>query len=113
MKKFIYPVLALVPTLAFAQSLGNLDSLVINIRNLINNILPVLLALAVLYFFWGLITYIRAAGDPKKADEGKSIMIWGIVALFVMVSVWGLVNILVRSFNLDNTAPASPGLPPG
>ena len=108
MKKFIYPVLALVPTLAFAQSLGNLDSLVIIIRILINNILPVLLALAVLYFFWGLITYIRAAGDPKKADEGKSIMIWGIVALFVMVSIFGILNWLITTSGLNNTVIVPP-----
>ena len=103
MKKFIYPVLALVPTLAFAQTLGNLSGLVTNVRSLINSILPVLLALAVLYFFWGLVTYIRAAGDPKKADEGKSIMIWGIVALFVMVSIFGILNWLITTTGLQNT----------
>ena len=108
MKKFIYPALAIVPTLAFAQSLGNLSALVSNIRGLINSILPVLLALAVHYFFWGLITYIRAAGDPKKADEGKSIMIWGIVALFVMVSIFGILNWLITTAQLNNTVTPIP-----
>lgn len=95
MKKVIYAVLSFTPMLAFAQTsggLGSLPALVQNIRSLINNILPVLLALGVLYFFWGLITFIRGAGDPKKTAEGKGIMIWGIVALFVMVSIWGILN---------------------
>lgn len=108
MKKFIYPVLALVPTLAFAQNLGNLNALVTNVRGLINSILPVLLALAVLYFFWGLITYIRSAGDPAAAEKGKSIMIWGIVALFVMVSIFGILNWLMQTTGLNNTVIPTP-----
>lgn len=103
MKKIIYAALAFAPVLTFAQSLGNLTTLVQNIRGLINQILPVLLALAILYFFWGLITFIRAAGDPKKVEEGKSIMIWGIIALFVMVSVFGILNWLAGAANLNNT----------
>ena len=39
-------------------------------------------------------------------------MLWGIVALFVMVSVWGLVNVLKGSFNLDNeNIPVAPAIP--
>ncbi len=110
MKKFIYPALAFLPTLAFAQSLGNLPVLVTSIKTLINSILPVLLALAVLYFFWGLVTFIRASGsDPKAAEQGKTIMIWGIVALFVMVSIFGILNWLITLTGLNTgTGPTVP-----
>ena len=109
MKKVIYAVVSFAPVLAFAQGLGQLESLVGNIRNLINSILPVLLALGVLYFFWGLITFIRSAGDPKGQEAGKSIMIWGIVALFIMVSVFGLLNWISGTVGLNNnTAPTLP-----
>ena len=109
MKKVIYAALSFAPIFALAQNLGNLSSLVQQIRSLINSIFPILLAIAVLYFFWGLITFIRGAGDPKKTAEGKGIMIWGIIALFVMVSVFGILNWLTQATGLtSNNVPTIP-----
>ncbi len=59
--------------------------------NLIALLIPVLIGLALLFFFWGLARFILKAGDVKAREDGKNIMIWGIVALFVMVSFWGLI----------------------
>lgn len=104
MKKVIYGLMAFSPLLAFAApgDLGMANTLVQNIRTLLNYILPVLLALAIIYFFWGLIKFIRAAGDPKAASEGKSIMIWGIIAIFIMVAIFGIINWLVGTTGLNN-----------
>jgi hypothetical protein len=60
-------------------------------------------SLALLYFFWGLAQYILSAGDEKKKEEGRNIMIWGTIALFTMVSVWGLARVLQDTFDLDAT----------
>ncbi|OHA58539.1 MAG: hypothetical protein A2571_02065 [Candidatus Vogelbacteria bacterium RIFOXYD1_FULL_44_32] len=60
--------------------------------SLVNPAVGILMTLAVVAFFWGLVKYIYSAGAGK--DEGKMIMVWGVVALFVMVSVWGLVAII-------------------
>ena len=70
---------------------GNAQSLLIQTKILINLLFPVVGGLALLYFFWGLAKFILAAGDEEAREKGKSIMIWGIVALFIIVSVWGLV----------------------
>jgi len=51
-------------------------------------LIPIAFSLALLYFFYGVAQYIRSAGDK---EEGKKIMVWGVVALFVMSSVWGLI----------------------
>jgi TM2 domain-containing membrane protein YozV len=51
-------------------------------------------ALALLYFFWGLARFILNAGGGKEQEEAKAIMLWGIIALFVMISVWGIVRLL-------------------
>jgi hypothetical protein len=56
------------------------------------------LALALLFFFWGVAKFILNADNDEKRTEGKKVMIWGIIALFVMVSVWGLINILANTF---------------
>ena len=70
-------------------------------------------ALALLVFFWGLVKYIVKADDEKAKESGKNIMIWGVVALFVMFSVFGLVRFLQGSFGIrdsNNTAPDIPTL---
>ncbi len=103
MKKFIYGVLAFVPALAFAQ--GNIQPL-INLTGqlgvLIGKIIPVMFAIAIVYFFWGLIKYIMKAGDPKEAAAGKSIMIYGVIAIAVMVSIYGLVAFLRGSLGVGS-----------
>ncbi len=62
--------------------------------SLLNLILPITVALALLYFLWGLTTFIQKSGDEKAHAEGRSKMVWGVIALFVMFSVWGLVAFL-------------------
>jgi hypothetical protein len=119
MKKVVYAVLAFVPVVAFAQSTINtsaLDSIVKFIGKTVNSLIPIMIGLAIVYFFWGLVTYIRAAGDPKAQDAGKSHMIWGIIAIAVMVSLFGIVNWLQNLFGITNptdtiTPPKVQGLP--
>lgn len=58
-------------------------------------------SLALLVFLWGLVKFISQAGDPEAVKSGKSIMIWGVVALFVMVSIWGIVNFIQVALDLE------------
>ncbi len=97
MKKLVVGISALaLPVFAFAQGqpLSNVTGLVTQIGTIISTALPILVALALLFFFYGLARFILASGDEEARKNGKHIMIWGIVALFVMVSVWGLVSFL-------------------
>ena len=65
--------------------------------------LPLMVGIALITFFWGLVRYLfSAAGNEKSHEEGRNIMIWGTLALFVMVSVWGLVHFIQRSFGLTD-----------
>ena len=115
MKKFIIAALALTPSFAFAQSrLGNIEDIIQSISSIVALALPIVVALGLLAFFWGLVKFIFAAGDEAAKDEGKRIMLWGIIALFVMVSVWGIVNFIGESFNIqqgeDIVVPTVPGV---
>jgi hypothetical protein len=101
-------VSAALPLFAFAQfaspsSNVGLFGFLETLGNLIALATPVVAALAVLYFFWGLAEYVLRSGDEKKKEEGRNIMIWGVVALFVMISVWGLIRVLQETFDLDST----------
>ncbi len=73
-------------------------------------LLTLLLTFALVLFLWGVVQYLRKLGS-KDAEEAKKIMWWGIIALFVMVSVWGLVGILTSTFGLNNSSLPTPGIP--
>ena len=100
MKKLLLSASYLFPALVFAQG-GQLTGLLDLFGTLINTATPIVVALALLYFFWGLGRYILAAGDETAQDKGKNMMIWGIIALFVMVSVWGIVGLLGDTLNIQ------------
>jgi len=55
-------------------------------------IVPLMISLAIVVFFWGLVKFIWHAGDEKTHDEGKAVMIWGMVSLFVMVALWAIIG---------------------
>ena len=78
--------------------------------NIINNVLvPLIFAVAFLVFIWGVFQYFIAKSEEAK-ENGKNLILYGLIGFFVMVSVWGLVNILVGTFSLNNAAPTLPTL---
>lgn len=74
------------------------------IAGLIKPLVPLLIGLAVVVFIYGVLILMFSEGGEKK-EEGKQYMLWGIIGIFVMVSVWGLVNILKGTFGLDPAVP--------
>lgn len=71
----------------------DLKSLVNLFVGLIRTALPLVVALALLAFFWGLVKFIfHLSGDDKALQDGKNLMKWGLVALFVLVSIWGILR---------------------
>lgn len=78
---------------------------------IINSILvPVLFALAFIVFLWGVAkAYIFSAGDPEAVKAGHQLVLWGVVAFVVMLSLWGLVNVVANTFGLAGyVAPLTP-----
>jgi hypothetical protein len=61
---------------------------------LVNSLTVLLASVALLSFFYGLMRFILNVGNTgeKAVKEGKDLMVWGLVALFVMVSVWGILR---------------------
>lgn len=87
--------LALVfPVAVGAQSLAPLNTIVTEIGDIVNLLVPIAFAAAVLFFIWGLATFILASGDEEAKTAGKNRMIYGILALFVIAAVWGIVAFL-------------------
>lgn len=90
----------LTPMLVFAQNLSGIHYLINQLHSIVQALVPLLIGVAVLVFCWGIVVYLFT-GDKEK---GKSVMISGVIALFVMTSVWGLVGIL-RTTLLGENAP--------
>ncbi|MBI2673725.1 MAG: hypothetical protein HYX23_00370 [Candidatus Zambryskibacteria bacterium] len=79
--------------------------------DLIRTALPVVAGFALLVFFWGLAKFIfRIGGDEKAVGEGKKLMIWGLVALFILLSLMGILAFLYRDFGFGR--PFGPPLLP-
>lgn len=98
------------PLLVSAQQINSITSAGDAIMNIINNVLvPLIFAVAFLVFIWGVFQYFIAKSEEAK-ENGKNLILYGLIGFFVMVSVWGLVNILVGTFSLNNAAPTLPTL---
>jgi hypothetical protein len=90
-------------------TIGLMDTIV---RNILNPAVQVLIAVAVVLFLFGIVKYITSGDDEAKRKEAKNYIIYGIVGLFVMVSVWGLVGILTGTFGTNQGVPDIPNLLP-
>lgn len=90
------------PVMAMAQ-VDSLEEGFEAIIDIINSfIIPLIIGVAGLIFMIGVIKYVASGEDSASREGARNMMVYGIIALFVMISVWGLVNLLVGTFNLDN-----------
>lgn len=97
---FLFPAVALGQDLTGGES-GDFFGLTTNIQNLVNSLIPLIAALALLAFFWGLAKYVFQADDEEAKEKGKNIMIAGIVALFLIAAVGGIIEFLASAFGFD------------
>ena len=80
---------------------GTLFTLLCQFGRLLNTIVPVLIALGVVYFIFGVVSYVIASDEEAK-KAGRDRVIFGIIGLAVIIGVWGLVNLLRNTFGLQN-----------
>lgn len=103
---------ALMPALVFAQGkITTFEGLVNKFISIIKYVVPLIFAIALVAFLWGVFQYFFSGAEKK--EEAKDFLLYGIIGLFIMVSVWGLVRILTGTFLLENAPPNLPGLGAG
>ncbi len=94
MKKSIFTIgLTLIPLVSFAQG-ATFKSLTNSWVGFLNQVIGVLGSLAFLFFMWGGAMVVLGSGDSNKVAEGKQRMVWSLIGLFVMFSVWGLLGFI-------------------
>jgi hypothetical protein len=107
--KFLYYVLGLssvfLPSITSAFSLkdSTFKSTIDYIRlDFIAVLLPILSALAFIFFFWGLSKFILNANKPEEIKKGREYMIWGVLALFVLLSWKAIISIISRELEIGD-----------
>ncbi len=82
----------------------DLQTLLTNILKFLNTtIVPFLMAIAFLVFIWNTARYFIIGGANEESQEkARSLAMWGIAAFVVMLSIWGIVNLLVNGLGLKN-----------
>lgn len=120
-------VVAFLPHVVFAAN-ATLFTLFCTLAQLVDLATPIIVAIALAGFFWGLAMYVFSlSGDggssshaygapatPQNKNAGKNIMLYGIITFFVMFSIWGIVNVLQATFDVGGgtiVPPSFPGIP--
>ena len=86
------------PNLGYPRAVGT------DLIGIINDLLIAAALLALFFFFWGMALFILRADEPDERQKGRQKMVWGVIALFVLVSVWGFVAILRQIFGTTSNA---------
>lgn len=108
LKKILVSAVILAPNLVAAQALlANPESngIAVYIRTAVefinSTLIPFVFALALLLFIWGMYVYfIQGGADEGKRDEGKKLALYAIAGFVLMVSVWGIVNLIAGGLGL-------------
>lgn len=114
MKKVIAFGLALAPSFAFA-AITDVGGILTFAMSLLNSATVLIMAAAVVWFLIGVFQFISAKSDAIGKAEARNKIIYGIVGLAVMASVYGLVGILTNTIGQGNNSgiipPVLPTLP--
>ena len=67
---------------------------------IINPIIVLGFVVATIVFFWGIVKFIWKADSDTDREEGKQSILYGIIGLFIMVSVYGILRFVLNTFEI-------------
>lgn len=106
MKKIIAFGVSFAPFLASAQLAGtagtNIDTLVAWMKAAMSTATTLILGAAVVFLVWNIFGFVMAAGDEEARKEKRAGIIYGVIGVAVMVSIYGLVAFLTSSAGLSS-----------
>jgi hypothetical protein len=63
----------------------------------VNPLIKLMFAAALIVFLWGVFTYVKNADNADERETGRSHIIWGLVGMLIMVSVFTIIDIALNS----------------
>lgn len=101
------PLMAAAQVGSITQCVGGgapgISSIICTIYRIIQIVIPVLILGAVAYFIWGIVQFITAS-DAEEKGAARGMMVHGIIGFAVILGLWGLVNVLLNTFSINNGA---------
>jgi len=105
----ITPFIASAATTAGVCDAANMESVdgIINWATcvLMSTVIPFLFAIATAAFIWGVIQFYLNPTNEEKRKKGKGFIVGGLIALFVITSMWGITRIFSGTFGVDTVIP--------
>lgn len=89
--KYIFSLLAFFTPLVIYASINNSFQLISALYSVVTSLIPITAGIALIVFLWGLGRFVYNAGSEKGHEEGKRLMFWGIIAIFILFSIWGII----------------------
>jgi hypothetical protein len=80
-----------------------LSTIIGTMTGLVMSIVPILASLALLFFFYNLFLLVMNTGDAEKHKQARPRLLWSIIVMLVIFSVWGIVALLSKTF-FDSTS---------
>jgi hypothetical protein len=69
-------------------------------RVILNPIIGLAFAVAFVVFVWGVFQFILSQTSDDKREEGKRKILWGLVGMFIMFSVYGIISLILNTFGI-------------
>ena len=91
------------PVAAFAQDTSQVSALVTQTLAILNIVITIVFILAIVVFGWGVVKYVTSANNPEKEKEARSFLWWGVIGIFVLAAVFGLVQFVAKYFGVGVT----------
>jgi hypothetical protein len=71
---------------------------------ILNPLILLFLGIAVIVFSWGVFQFIASQTADDKRAEGKRKIFWGLLGMFIMLSAYGLIRLILGTFGITGPA---------
>lgn len=92
---FLSLIISAMPLIAFADARTDVLAVFNNIKSALGVAVPIAIALALIYFIWGVIKYVISQDEEEKTKARQQI-IYGIIGMFIIVAIWGIVSFIAN-----------------
>ncbi len=76
-------------------------SLISLAQTIVVQIVPVLIGLALVTFFYGMVMFLwKGKEGGETLEKSKHFMFYSMIAIFVMVSIWGIIAVVQNIFGV-------------
>jgi len=100
---FALPMLASAQGIVSTTPQQGIIGLIVFANTALNDIMILLITAAIVAFFWGMVKYLMSGANGESRADGLKTIMYSLIAIFVMVSIWGVIHLLQATFGVSNS----------